>query len=220
MSKQEELQEAQTMVYGANPDDGAWQRLIEKLRNGEPSSQKGTKYAPQEEEDRTVESVSAERIEGEQFRRDRRFPLRLHLSIVKPRLDWAESAGGIGTLDVSASGLLIESPRSLPVGERLTLKIDLPNEAGESGEIVADLVRITRHPDGRGYLAGLRFVEQNATTQGLLDFAQRYDLSRFLEASLHLGASDIHLVGGHPIQIRCQGELFPLQGEPLDPKEV
>ncbi|RME45199.1 MAG: hypothetical protein D6795_16920 [Deltaproteobacteria bacterium] len=27
-------------------------------------------------------------------------------------------------------------------------------------------------------------------------------------------------MGGHPIQIRCQGELFPLQGEPLDPKEV
>ena len=91
-----------------------------------------------------------QRKDGADRRRSRRARHRLKLRF------WGDSCEGVGfTHDLSVTGMLIETTSAIPIGERLHLEIDLPEERTYFAEVAVVRKKVIPHQARSMYKPGL-----------------------------------------------------------------
>lgn len=161
----------------------------------------------------------------ERRREPRRLPIQLRFEyrIINPAPpeDSEEIQTGL-TKNVSASGLLFENKKQIPIDTELKIVLDIPGVSPKSLEIEGKVVRIEKLLPSSNFDIGVFFFKlSEAEKEEIRRRIERLDILKLLERINKKEVSDLHLTANSPPMVRHYGEIKPLDNdEPLSAEEI
>ena len=124
------------------------------------------------------------------------------------------------TKDLSASGLLFESEKQIPIDTLIKVFIDMPGTPPLTLELEGEVVRIELLPLLK-FDIGIHFVRiSEEQKEEIKKRIERMDIMKLLERVYKKEISDLHLTVNSPPMVRRYGELEPLYDKPLSSEEI
>ena len=124
------------------------------------------------------------------------------------------------TKNISASGMLFENPKQIPIDEELKIFIKLPGVEELSLAIGAKVVRLEKISAER-FNIGVYFNDLlEGQKEQLRQSIERIDILRLLEKGRLKDISDLHLTVGSPPMMRYCGEIKPLEENTLTEEQI
>jgi len=146
---------------------------------------------------------------------ERRLSRRVRLKFpVRFRLEEQPESWHLGeTHDASAMGVLLLTPKELPVSSRVLLLFGLPGE-GSPRQFKGMVTRTELDEVSHQYFLGVKFTELDDDNRKQIAAAlHSTDVVGLLRLATDYNASDVHLSANHPPLIRVAGRLKPLRKE-------
>lgn len=125
------------------------------------------------------------------------------------------------TKNISASGILFESEKQIPIDTELALVLNMPGTPPKTLEIEGRVIRIEKLLSSPNFDIGISFLRiPEAQREELKNRIERMDILKLLERINKKEVSDLHLTANSPPMIRSYGEIKPLDIEPLSSEEI
>jgi len=157
-------------------------------------------------------------IEG---RIESRLPLNIKFKyIIQSQTEGFGEIRGALTKDLSASGLLFESEKQIPIDTLIKIFIDMPGTPPLTLELKGEVVRIEQLPLLK-FNIGMHFVKiSEEQKEEIKKRIERMDIMKLLERAYKKEISDLHLTVNAPPMVRKYGELESLDDKPLSSEEI
>ena len=157
-------------------------------------------------------------IEG---RIESRLPLNIKFKyIIQSQTEGFGEIRGALTKDLSASGLLFESEKQIPIDTLIKIFIDMPGTPPLTLELEGEVVRIEQLPLLK-FNIGMHFVKiSEEQKEEIKKRIERMDIMKLLERVYKKEISDLHLTVNAPPMVRKYGELESLDDKPLSSEEI
>lgn len=124
------------------------------------------------------------------------------------------------TKNISASGLLFESERQIPLDTKLLINLIFSFAEGKIFTFTGRVVRIERLASSK-FNIGVNFEDvPEEIRQEFKIRIEQMDIVALLEVTSKKEVSDVHLTAGSPAMVRQHGEIKPLNNNALSAEEI
>lgn len=124
------------------------------------------------------------------------------------------------TVDVSASGILLDANERLDVSMRVVLLFSVPGERVPR-EVHGVVTRSELDEVTQRFLVGVKFTDVDEAGRAHISAALvNTDIFGLLRLAAESNSSDLHLAANHPPLVRVAGQLKPLRKGPLESHDL
>jgi twitching motility protein PilT len=124
------------------------------------------------------------------------------------------------TKNISASGLLFENPKQIPVDTDLEIILHMPGTPPGMLKLQGRVMRIERLPSFNFDIGISFFKISQEQREEISRRIERMNIIKLLEKINKKEVSDLHLTVNSPAMVRYYGEIKPLDNEPLSAEEI
>jgi len=124
------------------------------------------------------------------------------------------------TKNISASGLLFENSKQIPVDTELEIVLHIPGTPPKILKLQGKVIRIERLPSFNFDIGISFFVISEEQKEEIARRIERMNIIKLLEKINRKEISDLHLTVNSPPMARYYGEIKPLDSEPLSAEEI
>ncbi len=140
--------------------------------------------------------------------------------IIESQAEGSDEIRSALTKDISASGLLFESEKQIPIDTLIKIIIDIPGNPPIALELEGKVVKIEQLPYFK-FDVGIHFVKiSEEHKEEIRKRIERMDIMKLLQSVYKREISDLHLTVNSPPMVRKYGELEPLDDKPLSSEEI